>query len=144
MVAEAEGREWAPPEPEAEAEPEPGPEPLSEAEFQEKLGRMVAESEGREYVPPEPATRAGAEADDQMAVYAEIHADLQDIGRMVREASDRMDAEAARRAEAQREILNEPSPWQQPQAQAEAAAEASWQPGEAVANDADADIEAEI
>jgi conjugative relaxase-like TrwC/TraI family protein len=55
MVAEAEGREWTPPEPEAEAEPEAEPEPLSEVEFQEKLSRMVAESEGREYVPPAPA-----------------------------------------------------------------------------------------
>ena len=33
---------------------EPQAEALSEAEFEEQLGRMVAEAEGREYVPPEP------------------------------------------------------------------------------------------
>jgi hypothetical protein len=51
-----------------------------------------------------------------------------------------MDAEDARRAEAQQEAMNEPAAWQQPesQTQAEATPESSWEPGEAM------DFEAEI
>ena len=64
------------------------------------------------------------------------------IGEGIRELSARMDAEDARRAEAQR-AMNEPAVWQQPeyQAQAEATLEPSWEPGEAMA---DMDFEAEI
>jgi conjugative relaxase-like TrwC/TraI family protein len=180
MVAEAEGREWVPPEPEAEAERTHEPELLSEAEFQEKIGRIVAESEGREYVPPEPEAEpepqpapvseaefqaqldqivrdsqrdpepepeAGPEA-DRAAMYAEIHEDLATIGDGIRELSAQGEEAAARRAEAQAEILDEPARWKQAQiqAQAEAAAEASWQPGNAPAEagQAEADFEAEI
>ena len=73
------------------------------------------------------------------------------IGEGIRELSDLMDAEDARRAEAQQEILSEPAAWQaraEAQAQAEAAAEASWQPGNAVTDAGQAmdgvDLEAEI
>jgi hypothetical protein len=115
MVAEAEGREYVPPDP--EPEPEPQPEPMSEAEFQEKLDQIVRDSQrGRE---PEPG--ADPEAADQAAMYAEIHEDLAAIGEGIRELSERMDAGDARRAEAA---------WQQPQAQPEPALEPSWQAGD--------------
>jgi hypothetical protein len=176
MVAEAEGREWVPPEP--EAEPEPQPRPLPEAEFEEQLDRMVAKSEGREYVPPprepepepepeplheaefwaqldqivrdsqrEPEAEAEPAPDDRAAMYAEIHEDLAAVGDGIRELSARMDDEDARRAEARRESLGRPAAWQQPQAQAEADLEPSWQAGE-VREEAEAsaemDFEAEM
>jgi conjugative relaxase-like TrwC/TraI family protein len=181
LVAEAEGREWVPPEPEAETEPEPQPEPLPEAEFREQLGRMVAEAEGREYVPPdpvpepeprpeplpeaefwaklhqivrdsqrsrEPEPEAEPEAAGQAAMYAEIHEDLAAIGDGIRELAAQMDAEDARRAEARRQMLNEPAAWKQAEAEAEAALEPSWHAGEAVTDAgeaaADMDMEAEI
>jgi conjugative relaxase-like TrwC/TraI family protein len=165
MVAEAEGREYVPPEPEPGPEPGLQPEPLSEAEFREQLGRMVAKAEGREYVPPDPVPEPQPEpmseaefqekldqivrdsqrdrepeADDSAAMYAEIHDDLQHIGRQIDELSAQMEAEDARRAEAQAEAMNEPAVWQEPEAQAEPEIEA--------AADADAtpdmDMEAEI
>jgi hypothetical protein len=140
MVAEAEGREWVPPEP--DPEPEPRPEPQSDAELWAQIDRIVAESERS----PEP--QASAEPEAGPDVYTEIHEDLAAIGDGIRELSDRMEAEDARRAEAQQEMLNEPSPWQQPEAQAQAGLEPSWQPGEAVADTseaaADMDMEAEI
>ena len=73
-------------------------------------------------------------------MHAEIHEDLQQIGRHIEEMSARMDAEQARRAE-MREMLYQPAAWQQPEVQAEAepAPERSWQPAEAAA-----DMEAEI
>ena len=174
IVARSEGREYVP-EAEPRAEEEPQPAPMAEAEFQEKLGRMVAESEGREYVPPPPEpepeprpeplpdaefwaklhqivrdSERGPEpaAEPEPDVYAEIHEDLAAVGDGIRELSDRMDAEDARRAEAQQEMLSEPSPWQQPEAQAQAGFEPSWQPGEAAADTseaaADMDMEAEL
>jgi conjugative relaxase-like TrwC/TraI family protein len=169
LVAEAEGREWVPP------EPEPGP--LPEAEFQEKLGQIVAEAEGREYVPPEPDpapeprpeplpeaefrakldqivrdSQRGREPEPDAAggqltgVHAEILADLQHIGRQIDELAAQGAEAAARRAEDQREWLARPSPWQ-PQAQAETALEPSWQPGTAGDRslpEADYEAEAEI
>jgi hypothetical protein len=161
MVAEAEAR------PEAEAgrdqarpEPEPEEEVSTEidAEWWAQAERdIAAAAEGgpsladwwHQVQNPEPEPESGhdepePEAADTAAMYAEIHEDLAAIGDGIRELSARADEEASRRAEAQQEILNEPSPWQQPQAQAEAAAEASWQPGEAVADDTEADMEAEI
>jgi hypothetical protein len=171
MVAEAEGREWVPPEPEAEAEPESQAEALPEAEFQEKLGRMVAESEGREYVPPEPEPRPEPQSDaelwaqiDQIVhdsqhsqepepepepdVYAEMHEDLAAIGDGIRELSAQMDAEDARREREREEYLRGPAPWEiqaQARAEAQAAAEVSWQPGEhGGGHQAEADMEAEI
>jgi len=48
----------------------------------------------------------------EAAMYAEIHEDLAAIGEGIRELSDLMDAEDARRAEAQQEILSEPAAWQ--------------------------------
>ena len=174
IVARSEGREYVP-EAEPRAEEEPQPAPMAEAEFQEKLGRMVAESEGREYVPPPPEpepeprpeplpdaefwaklhqivrdSERGPEPapEPEPDVYAEIHEDLAAVGDGIRELSDRMDAEDARRAEAQQEMLSEPSPWQQPEAQAQAGFEPSWQPGEAAADTseaaADMDMEAEL
>jgi conjugative relaxase-like TrwC/TraI family protein len=139
LVAQAEGREWVPPEPEAEQEPEPQPERLSEAEFQAQLDRIVRDSQ-RE---PEPAAESDPEAADTAAMHAEIHDDLAAIGEGIRELSDRMEAEAARRAEAQQEAMLRPAVWQQPeaQAQAEAAAEPAGRPAEA---QADMDFEAEI
>jgi len=170
VVAEAKGREWVPP----EGKPEPQPGPLPEAEFREKLSRMAAESEGREYVPPEPEPapepwpeplpevqakldrivrdsqrgrepEPDPEPEDEAAVYAEIHEDLAAIGEGIRELSARMDAEDARRAEAQREWLEQPAPWHQPQAQAETALELSWEPGDVLyQHQAEADAEAEM
>ena len=154
MVAEAEGREWVPPEPEAHAEPEPLPEALPEAEFQEQLGRMVAEAEGREYVPPEPepepeprpepssdaelwaqidqivhdsqhSQEPKPEPEPEPDVYAEIHEDLAAIGDGIRELSAHMDAEDARREREREEYLRGPAPWEiQAQARAEAQAAA--------------------
>ena len=145
MVAAAEGREPRAQEAEAEALPRP----MADAEFDAYLDQLVAaeprpeaEAEaGRAQAQPEPEPRPEAEA-DPAAVYEEIHEDLQQIGRDIRELSDRMDAEDARRAEVRREIRDEP------QAQAQAGLEPSWQPGEAVAEPAEAaadmDMEAEI
>ncbi|HEY1319054.1 MAG TPA: MobF family relaxase [Streptosporangiaceae bacterium] len=118
-VTQAQGREWAPPEPQPEPELQAGGEPEAEAE---------------------------PEAGGQAAMYAEIHEDLTAIGEGIRELSARMDAEDARRAEAQQEAMLRPAVWQQPeaQAQAEAAAGASWQAGEAGPAEADMDMEAEI
>ena len=136
MVAESEGREYVPPPP--EPEPEPRPEPLPDAEFWAKLHQIVRDSERGPEPAPEP----------EPDVYAEIHEDLAAVGDGIRELSDRMDAEDARRAEAQQEMLSEPSPWQQPEAQAQAGFEPSWQPGEAAADTseaaADMDMEAEL
>jgi conjugative relaxase-like TrwC/TraI family protein len=144
MVAESEGREYVPPEP--DPEPEPQPEPLSEAEFRAKLDQIVADSQRSPKPEPEPEAGTDPEAAEQAAMYAEIHEDLQQIGRGIDELSARWAAEDARRAEAQQELLNEPAPWQQ--AQAEAEAEASWQAGDAVTEAgqaaADIDMEAEI
>jgi hypothetical protein len=136
MVAEAGGREYVPPEPDPEPEPEPRPEPQSDAELWAQIDQIVRDSQ------------RGPEAEPEADVYAEIHEDLAAIGEGIRELSDRMDAEDARRAEAQQEMLSEPSPWQQPEAQAQAGLEPSWQPGDAVAEAseaaADMDMEAEI
>jgi hypothetical protein len=197
LVAEAEGREYVPPQAEQEREPGPQPEPGGEAALQEKLGRIVAESQGREYVPPEPepepepqpeplpeaefreeldrivrdsqrgrepepepeVIRPQSEADWLLQYRADhpemfgpdrylqdmagIREDLQAIGEGIRELSAQMDAEDARRHEAQQEAMLRPAAWQQAEAQAqaeaEAAAEPSGQPGEAMA-----DMEAEI
>ena len=132
-----EGREYVPPAP--EPEPEPRPEPLPDAEFWAKLHQIVRDSERG----PEPVRGRSREPD----VYAEIHEDLAAIGDGIRELSDRMDAEDARRAEAQQEMLSEPAAWQQPEAQAQAGSsllatrEAVADAGEAAA---DIDMEAEI
>ena len=101
---------------------------------------------------PEPEPETGADADpgagDRAAMHAEIHEDLQRIGRQIDELADRGAEADARRAEAQQEILDEPASWRQAQAQAEAALEPSWRPGEAVADageaTADIDMEAEM
>ncbi len=84
LVAEAEGREWVPPEPGAEPEPQPGP--LPEAEFQETVGRIVAESEGREYVPPGARPEPEPEPRTEPLSDAEFWAQL---GRAVAEAEGR-------------------------------------------------------
>ena len=109
----------------------------AEARYAAEAGK--AEPEAAPAAEPEP--EPGPEA-DQAGIYAEIHEDLAAIGEGIRELSARMDAEDARRAEAQR-AMNEPAVWQQPeyQAQAEATLEPSWEPGEAMA---DMDFEAEI
>src|SRR6185369_2863995 len=113
--------------PDPEPEPEPQPEPASEAEFQAQLDQIVRDSQrDRE---PEPEPEADPEAADQAAMYAEMHEDLAAVSDGIRELSARMDAEDARRTEAQQEMLNEPSPWQQPEAQAQAGLEPAWQPG---------------
>jgi hypothetical protein len=175
IVAEAEGREWVPPEPEAETEAAPQHEPVSDAEFREQLGRIVAEAEGREYVPPdpepdpdpqpepmseaefqeyldqivrdsqrgrEPEPEADPEAADQAAMYTEILEDLAAIDEGIRELSAQMEAEDARREQAQQEAMAEPAVWQQPEAQAEPEPEIEASAGtDAVA---DMDMEAEI
>jgi len=180
MVAEAEGREYVPPDPEPEAAAEPQPDFLSAAEFQEQLGRMVAEAEGREWVPPEPGPEpepqpepmseaefhekldqivrgsqrnpepeleadADPEAADRAAMYAEISQDLAAIGEGIRELAAQGEEAAASRAEAYEEILREPAAGRQPQAQAQAEPDPSWQAGDAVseAGQAAADIELE-
>ena len=137
----------------AEARPESWPMP--DAEFMAYLDEIVAADATRKEAAA--AAEAGAgrdqqqpgrelQADGQADVYAEIHEDLQQIGRHIDELSAQMDAEDVRRTEAQQEMLNEPVPWHQPQAQAQAALEPSWQPGEAVAvaAEAEAGMEAEI
>ena len=149
MVAAAEGREPRAQDAEAEALPRP----MTDAEFDAYLDQLVAADAARReaarseteagptQAQPEPEPRPEAEP-DQAAMYEEIHEDLQQIGRDIRELSDRMDIEDARRAEVRREIRDEP------QAQAQAGLEPSWQPGEAVAEPAEAaagmDMEAEI
>jgi len=133
----------------AEPRPEPAPEavrPQSGIDWYLQYRDRYPELFGQEPRQPEPAPEIAPEGVGK-GVYAEIREDLQDISRMIGEASARMDAEDARRAEAQREALSEPAPWQQPQVQAEAALEASWQPGEAGYQhqaEADAEMEAEI
>jgi len=105
MIAEAEGREWVPPEPEAETEPEPEPEPLPEAEFREQLGRMVAEAEGREYVPPDPVPEP--EPQPEPMSEAEFREQLDQIVRdsqRGREPEPEADPEAAGRAAMYAEI----------------------------------------
>jgi hypothetical protein len=116
------------------------PQIVSEAEARYAAEAAKAEPEAAPAAEPEP--EPGPEA-DQAEIYAEIHEDLAAIGEGNRELSARMDAEDARRAEAQQEAMNEPTVWQQPesQAQAEATPEPSWEPGEAMA---DMDFEAEI
>lgn len=145
LVAEAEGREWVPPEPEPEAAAELEP-ALSEAEFQAQLDQIVRDSQRD----PEPEPETDPEAAERTAMYAEIHEDLVAIGDSISELAAQGEEAAARRAEAHEEILREPAGWKQAQAQAqaEAAAEASWQagsdgaePGQAAA---DIDMEAEI
>jgi len=120
----------------------------TEAEFQARLSQIVAEAEARAGAQPAPEPGPEPEAGDMAGVYAEIAEDLQHIGQGIDELSARMDAEDARRAGAQREMLSEPAPWQQAQAQAQAALEPSWQAGEAVTDAgeaaADMDMEAEI
>ena len=74
---------------------------------------------------------------------AEIREDLQHIGRQIDELAARGAEADARRAEARREMFNEPAAWKQAQAQVEADLEPSWQAGEAV-REAAADMEAEI
>ena len=119
-------------------------------EFRARLPQILAGAEARyaaeagkaepEAAPAaEPEAEPGPEA-DQAEIYAEIHEDLAAIGEGIRELSAWMDAEDARRAEAQQEAMNEPAAWQQPesQAQAETTPESSWEPGEAM------DFEAEI
>jgi hypothetical protein len=124
---------------------EDGQEPHVETdeEFRARLPQIVTEAEARYAAgagkaEPEAEPEPGPEADQ-----AEIYADLAAIGEAIRELSARMDAEDARRAEAQQEAMNEPAVRQQPEsrAQAEATAEPSWEPGEAMA---DMDFEAEI
>jgi hypothetical protein len=116
------------------------PQIVSEAEARYAAEAAKAEPEAAPAAEPEP--EPGPEA-DQAEIYAEIHEDLAAIGEGNRELSARMDAEDARRAEAQQEAMNEPTVWQQleSQAQAEATPEPSWEPGEAMA---DMDFEAEI
>jgi hypothetical protein len=81
-------------------------------------------------------------------VYAEIHEDLQAIGEGIRELSAQMDAEDARREREREEWLQGPPAWKlqaQAQAEAQTAAEASWQPGErGDDHQAETDLEAEI
>jgi conjugative relaxase-like TrwC/TraI family protein len=138
----------------SEAAPEPHAE--TDEEFRARLPQIVAEAEARyaaskDGAEPEPEASAAPETQAETDVYAEIHEDLAAIGEGIRELSDLMDAEAARRAEAQQEILSEPAAWQaraEAQAQAEAATEASWQPGDTAADAGQAmdgvDMEAEI
>ena len=136
IVAESEGQEYVPPAP--EPEPEPRPEPLSDAEFRAKLDQIARDSQrGRE---PEPEARAEPEAAGSAAMYAEIHEDLEHIGRQIDELSAQMEAEDARRAEAQAEAMNEPAVWQQPEVQAEPEIQTS----AAAAAEPDMDLEAEI
>ena len=128
MVAEAEGREWVPPEP--GPEPEPQPEPMSEAEFHEKLDQIVRGSQRNPE--PEPEADADPQAADRAAMYAEISQDLAAIGEGIRELAAQGEEAAASRAEAYEEILREPAAGRQPQAQAQAEPDPSWQAGDAV------------
>ena len=134
IVAESEGREYVPPAP--APEPEPQPEPMSEAEFRAKLDQIVRDSQrSRE---PEPETEPEPEAAGE--VYAEIREDLAAIGKGIGELSAQMEAEDARREQAQQEAMAEPAVWQEPEAQAEPETEI-----EASADaEADMDMEAEI
>jgi hypothetical protein len=110
--------------PAAEPEAEPRPEPLSAAEFRAQLDQIVRDSQRSPE--PEPEPEAEPEAADSAAMYAEIHEDLQHIGRQIDELAARGAEADARRAEAQQEILDEPP---ERQAQAQAILEASWDPG---------------
>ena len=140
-VADAARREWAEAHAgQAEAAREAEGE-LRRRDQAERVTRAAGATPGAHaQTEPEPVPEAEAEA--------EIHEDLAAIGEGIRELSDRMDAEDARRAATQQEMLSEPSPWQQAEAQAQAELEPSWQPGEAAADTsdavADADMEAEI
>src|SRR5206468_10877279 len=83
-------------------------------------------------------------------IYAEMREDFQAIGEGIRELSAQMDAEDARRERDREEYLRGPAPWEiqaQARAEAQAAAEISWQPGEHRDDgqaEAEADMEAEI
>ena len=129
--------------PEPEPEPEPGRSPRPR-----RNSGPTGPDRGRVGAQPRPQPRSRRPSRIRRQVYAEIHEDLAAIGEGIRELSAQMEAEDARRAEAQQEMLSEPSPWQQPEAQAQAGLEPSWQPGEAVADAseaaADMDMEAEI
>ena len=143
MVAEAEGREWVPPEP--GPEPEPQSEPVSEAEFQAQLDQIVRDSQrGRE---PEPET--DPEAAGRAAMYAEIHEDLAAIGDGIRELAAQVRGGRARRAEAQRGDPEEPARGSRPRLRRRPGGrEPSWQAGSADPDAgqaaADIDMEAEI
>jgi conjugative relaxase-like TrwC/TraI family protein len=133
----AEARRQAEPEVRRQAgEPEPEPEPVPERAPQ-------AEPE------PEAEQQPETEAESVSPLYAEIHDDLQHIGRQIDELDARMDAEAARREEINREIRDEPS-IQPPEPEAEAVLESTWQAGvdrepyPAPEPEAEADFEAEI
>ena len=151
MVAEAEGREWVPPEPGTEPEPEPQPEPLSEAEFWADLDRIVAESERSPE--PEPEAEAAREAERAAAAAEpagpEREQFLEDIAE-IRDTVDAIDAEVeripdsetVRRAEVEEAGINEPV-MHEPQAEPEL--ESAWQPGTDSGHyEAAADLEPEI
>ena len=125
---------------------------MSDTEFRQHIDRIAAEAEGREYAPPEPAAAPEPEpeplpepeATDTAAMYQEIHEDLADIGRGIRELAAQGEEAAAKRAEAYEENLRRAPAWQ-PQAQP--SLEPSWQQGEAARHseaEAEADFEAEI
>jgi conjugative relaxase-like TrwC/TraI family protein len=92
--------------------------------------------------------RYEAQAAELHGIYAEMAENLQAISEGIRELSGQMDAGDAQRERDLEEYLQGPSPWQvqaQARAEAERAAEASWQPGEhGDDHQAEADFEAEI
>jgi hypothetical protein len=174
MVAEAEGREWVPPEPEL----------LSEAEFHARLDRIVADAEARRAgaakaagpeTTPEPQTEpepeqaagsvpagdAGADQERQAEAPAEpaaVAAEpvgpererfLEDMAE-IQDTVDAIDAEVERMpdAEAERRAEVEEAGINEPvmhEPQAEAEIESGWQPGTGSGQyEAAADAEAEI
>ena len=75
-------------------------------------------------------------------MYAEITEDLAAVDEGIRELSAQMEAEDARREQAQQEAMAEPAVWQEPEAQAEPEAEIEASAGTGAV--ADMDMEAEI
>jgi len=118
IVAEADGREYAPPEP--EPEPEPRAEPLPEAEFQAKLGRIVRGSQRDRVIEPEAAA-----GEHERTVLEEIQAVSAKVDQLARQDAER---EAERRAEMDQAGIDEPVVHEP---EAEASLESSWQPGNA-------------
>jgi hypothetical protein len=147
---------------------EPELEAVSEAQFQAELHQLVHGAEAQpEAAAPEPsepdggraaeteaqfqdrlsAVRAEAEAEQEARrqAEAEIRADLEHIGERISELGERIEADQARQAAIYQAYRDEAQLQREPEVQAEASLESSWQPGDAgYQPQAEQDAEAEM
>ena len=114
LVTAAEERREAGPKAEPDAVPVPEPEPATEAAPEPELEAVPEpEPDVEPATEPQPAAGPAPEAEPVQltGVHAEIAADLEHIGRWIREAAAQGEAAAAGRAEAHQEIRREPAAW---------------------------------